>query len=371
MLVSGRVRGSVFRRRFGSAGSTPEEPGFVIGESLRTHTRADTGRRIGRLVVTTRTVFSFQLEKALEDYLEAHLSLPGQRLLIIGRQVKRGKQIKRGTQVITVGARIDLLAIDSTGVIYIIELKLGEASQSIIAQILRYRRRIKRMDREELIRDVEDGRLKINLVKAFQRRFGHPLPETVNESQVLVIVAASIDPKITDSILDLLETCYTVATFRYVVRSGALSFIPCCRSDQDVAEGSHLEPIASAPPNRTVVAPGPTIRVPVDENARRFWSAHAQDFASVVTFRFIYERYEHWVHAQDAEARPRQDGLFGRDLSAIVSESNEWTHVFVPPPGNMAANDTLMAPPSVRTCRAQGHSHSAYQRNPIHRAPEL
>lgn len=322
-------------------------------------------------MVTTQTVFSFQLENALEDYLEAHLSLPGQRLLIIGRQVKRGRQIKRGTQVITVGARIDLLAIDSTGVIYIIELKLGEASQSIIAQILRYRRRIKRITREELIRDVADGRLKIDLVKAFQRRFGHPLPETVNESQVLIIVAASIDPKITDSILDLLETCYAVATFRYVVRSGALSFIPCCRSDQDVAEGSHLEPIASAPPNRTVVASGPTIRVPVDEKTRRFWSAHAQDFASVVTFRFIYERYEHWVHAQDAEARPRQDGLFGRDLSAIVSESNEWTHVFVPPPGNMAANDTLIAPPSVRTCRAQGHSHSAYQRNPIHRAPEL
>jgi hypothetical protein len=323
-------------------------------------------------LVTTQTEFAFRLEKALEDYLEAHLSLPGQRLLIIGRQVKRGKPRKGGTQVITVGARIDLLAIDSTGVIYIIELKLGKASESIIAQILRYRHRVKRMDREELVRDVADGRrIRIDLVKAFQRRFGHPLPETVNESQVLVIVAASIDPKITDSILDLLETGYTVATFRYVVRSGAFILVPCCRSDQDVAEGSHLEPIASAPPNRIVVAPGPTTRMPVDENTRRFWLTHAQDFVSVVTFRFIYESYEHWVHAQDAEARPRQEGLFGRDLSGIVHESNEWTHVFVPPPGNMAANDTLMAPPSVRIYRAQGHSHSAYQRNPIHRASEL
>lgn len=113
--------------------------------------------------MTTQTVSAFRLEKALEDYLAAHLSLPGERLLIIGRQVERGKQIKRGTQVITVGARIDLLAIDSTGVIYIIELKLGEAGESIIAQILRYRRKFKRMDREELIRDVADGRLKIDL----------------------------------------------------------------------------------------------------------------------------------------------------------------------------------------------------------------
>lgn len=227
------------------------------------------------------------------------------------------------------------------------------------------------MDREELVRHVADGQLKLDLVMAFRQHFGHPLPETINGSQVLVIAAASIDPKITDSILELLETSYSVATFRYVVRSGTVSFIPCCRSDQDVAEGSHLVPIASAPPKRTAVAPGATIRRPVDENTRRFWLAHTQDFACVVTFRFIYERYQHWVRAQDPEARPRQDGLFARDLSAIVSESNAWIHVFVPPPGNRAANDTLMAPPSVRTYRAQGHSHSAYQRNPVHYASEL
>jgi hypothetical protein len=317
-------------------------------------------------VVTAQTVFLFRREKDLEGYLERHLFLPGLGLLVIGRQVKRGRQVRRGKQVRTVGAQIDLLAIDSTGVIYIIELKLGKAGPSIIAQILRYRRAIKQLNRQKIIRAVADGALKMDLVKAFQRRFGHPLPEKVNESQVLVIIAASIHQETADSVLELLDTVYSIATFRYVVQPGAVSLIPCCRNDHDVAEGSHLATRPSTPPNHSLATRGrSTIRVPVDRNTRRFWLSHAQDFTPVVTFRFIYGRYEDWVHAQaDEGVRRRQEGLFGRDLSAIVAESNEWTRVFVAPCSDMAVYDTLLAPPSVRTYRAQGYSHVAYQRNP-------
>jgi hypothetical protein len=310
-------------------------------------------------------VFLFRIEKDLEDHLEKHLLFPGQHLLIIGRQVKRERQLKRGRQVRTVGAQIDLLAIDSTGVIYIIELKLNKALPSTTTQILRYRRAIKQLDRQKIIRAAADGALKLDLVKAFQRRFGHPLPRKVNESQVLVIIAASIHQETADAILELLDEGRSVATFRWVYQSYGVSLIPCCRSDQDVAEGSHLATRPSAPPNRSLATPRRSnIRVPVDRNTRRFWLSHAQDFTPVVTFRFIYERYEDWVHAQtDEGVRCRQEGLFGRDLSAIVAESNEWTRVFVAPCSDMAGYDTLMAPPPVRTYRAQGYSHVAYQRN--------
>lgn len=309
-------------------------------------------------MVTAQTVLPFRTEEDLEDYLEAHLSLPGQDVLIIGRQLE------------IAGGPIDLLAIDSAGVVYIIELKLGKADRDVVAQVLGYRYSMKQLDREKLIRAVADGRLKIDLVKAFQRHFGHRLPETVNESQVLVIIAASIHKGTAVAILELLDTVYSIATFRYVVQSGAVSLIPCCRNDQDVAEGTHLETSASTPPNRSLATPHrSTIRVPVDGNTRRFWLSHAQDFRPVVTFRFIYERYEDWVYAQtDEGVHLRQEGLFGRDLSAIVAESNEWTRVYVAPCSDMAAYDTLMAPSSVRTYRAQGHSHVAYQRNTIGRA---
>ncbi len=327
------------------------------------HTWPGTRRRIGRLVVTALTIpLVFRFEEDLEDYLEAHLSLLGQDLLIIGRQVK------------VVGGLIDLLAIDPTGVIYVIELKLNGASPSVIAQVLGYRRSIKRLNREKIIRVVADGDLKIDLVEAFQRHFGHPLPEAANKSQVLVIIAASIHPKTADGILELLDEGYSVTTFRYVLQSDAVSLIPCCRSDQDVEEGSHAETRPSALPNRFVAPPhrSPICRVPVDENIRRFWLTHAQDFTPFVTFRFIYERYKDWVHAQtDEGVHLRQRGLFGRHLSAIISESNEWTRVFVALCSDMAAYDTFMAPPSARTYRAADHPVVAYQRNPIGRASEL
>ncbi|MFS0717335.1 hypothetical protein ABC337_12755 [Arthrobacter sp. 1P04PC] len=260
---------------------------------------------------------------------------------------------------------MDLLAIDSAGVVYIIELKLGKAGPSITNQILRYRRAIKGLSREELIRFVADGDLKIDLVKAFQRHFGHPLPEKVNESQVSVIIAASIHPEAADGILELLDEGRPVRTFRYVVRSGGVGLIACCRDDDDVAEGTHLATRPSNPPNRIVGSQsGSTMRRRVDENTRGFWSTNAPDFKSFVTFRFIHERYKDWVYAQTDEGiRLRHEGLFAQDLVSIVAESNEWTRVFVPPCSDMADYDTLVAPPSVRASRSPGHTCAAYLRN--------
>lgn len=54
MPVSGRVRGPIFTWPFGSA---------------------DTGRRIGRLMVTTEIVNAFRLAKDLEDYVATFSSL--------------------------------------------------------------------------------------------------------------------------------------------------------------------------------------------------------------------------------------------------------------------------------------------------------
>ena len=68
--------------------------------------------RTRRLVLRTES----DLEDYLQVHLSLHLSLLGLNLLVTGRQVDT-----------TAGGIIDLLAIDATGVIYIIELKLGQA----------------------------------------------------------------------------------------------------------------------------------------------------------------------------------------------------------------------------------------------------
>jgi hypothetical protein len=251
-------------------------------------------------------------EKDLEDYLVANPALLGEDLLIIGRQVGM------------VGGLIDLLAIDSTGAISIVELKLGKALPAVIAQVLGYRRWIKRLDREGIIRLAADGGLGIDLPQAFEQRFGRPLPTVVNESQEIIIVAASIHAITAGGIIALLDDGYSITTFRYVAEVDAISLIPCCRSDRDVEEGTHLETKLPPPPNRVMVLPTGKGRHPVDKTVRRFWMTHAQDFASFATFSFIFERYELWAGAHGMP--PHQSGQFGLHLTALTAETDEWTN---------------------------------------------
>lgn len=276
-----------------------------------------------------------------------------------------------GRQVAIRGGLVDLLAIDLAGAVYVIELKRSEARPTIVAQILRYRRSIKRLNRGELVRIVAEGRLEMDLLEAFQLRFGHPLPEAVNQSQVLVIIAASIHADAAGALLELLDEGYLVTTFRYVNESDRVELIPCCRNDQDVEEGTHKEAKPSASPKRVVAAPRRSkIYWPPDESIRRFWSAHAQDFKPFATFKFIYGRYLDWARAHEAESGAlHNEGLFGRDLSTIVAESQEWRRVFAAQRSDLDAYNTVMAPPSVREDRAPNHV-VAYLWEPTGRALE-
>lgn len=256
---------------------------------------------------------------------------------------------------------IDLLAIDSTGAISIVELKLGKALPGTIAQVLGYRHSIKKLDREMIIRLVADGGLGIDLARAFEQRFGRPLPTVLNESQQIIIVAASVHAITAGGILALLDDGYSMSTFRYVAQSDEVSLIPCCRSDRDVEEKSHLATRVSAPPNRIIVLPAGTGQFPVDKTVRRFWMTHAQDFAPFVTFSYIFERYERWAGAQEIPLH--QSGQFGRHLSAITAETDEWTRVFVSRHCDMAAYNTFEAPPDIRLFLGGDYTVVAYKRS--------
>ena len=308
------------------------------------------------MVTQLMKLLGFRYEKDLEDYLETRLWLTGQDLLVIGRQVKIS------------GGEVDLLAIDSTGLLHIVELKRDEAKPSVIGQILHYRHSLKQLKREELIHVVGHGD-RIDLAVAFQQRFGHPLPETVNESPALMIIGESIHPQTAGSILELRDWGCSVTAFRYEIDkfTGVLSLVPCCRSDQDMIEGTHKKKSRSVRPGSTVAGSRrPACRVPIDENVRRFWLTNAQDFTPFVTFRFVYDRYSDWVHARaDEGVHLYQDGLFARQLSAITAERGEWTRVYIAPQDNLAAYDMPRSQVSAQPYRAMGHTRVAYRLNPI------
>lgn len=305
----------------------------------------------------TQPEFLVRSEKDLEDYLGANPSLLGEDLLIIGRQLLVG------------GGLIDLLAIDLSGAVSIVELKLGKAQPAVIAQVLGYRRSIRRLDREMVVRLVANGGLGIDLVQAFEQHFGRPLPTAVNDSQRIIIVAAAVHSMTAGGILALLDDGYSITTFRYVGGLDAVSFIPCCRSDRDVGEGTHFETNLSASANRIVVPPIGTGTFSVDKTVRRFWMTQARDFAPFATFSFIFERYEQWAKAQGIPVH--QNGQFARHLRVLTAETDEWTRVYVSRHRDMAVYNTVKPPTDTRPEFGGDYSVVAYKRSPLGPDTEL
>jgi hypothetical protein len=82
----------------------------------------------GKFVPFEQTPFP-GLEKTLEDWLEAnpHMLLEGEQLAIIARQPRTGYD-----------KQLDLLAVDKTGALVVIELKRGETPRDVVAQSLEY-----------------------------------------------------------------------------------------------------------------------------------------------------------------------------------------------------------------------------------------
>lgn len=150
---------------------------------------------------------------------------------------------------------------------------------------------------------------------------------------------------------------------------------PAIRSAKDLEGYYEAHPAVtspSAPPKRIVAEQRRPRNYRVDENVRRFWLTHTQDFVPFATFNFIFERYQEWVDAQPVGGvYLRNKGLVARHLSNITAESNEWTRVFVSRHCDMAAYNTFEAPPDPQPRPGGVYTLVAYMRNPIGPATEL
>lgn len=123
------------------------------------------------------------LESQLESYVESDPSMLGQRLLVVGRQVSTAH-----------GGFIDLLAVDSEGVVHVIELKRNKTPRDVTAQTIDYASWVSTLGRAQIVDIFEAYKPGEAFEEAFAAEFGEAPPEEINESQVLTIVAASVDP---------------------------------------------------------------------------------------------------------------------------------------------------------------------------------
>ncbi len=142
--------------------------------------RVGAGDQLGELKRTP-----VPLESRLEAWLEQDISILSDELLVIGRQVSTDH-----------GGVIDLLCLDRNADVVVVELKRDKTPRQITAQVLDYASWVRELSNEDVTRIADDYLPRHNAVdlpSAFRHRFGLELPEVVNESHSLLIVASSID----------------------------------------------------------------------------------------------------------------------------------------------------------------------------------
>jgi hypothetical protein len=123
------------------------------------------------------------LEARLEQWLESDISMIADDFLVVGRQVRTDYD-----------GYIDLLCLDSRGDTVIIELRRGRTPREVTAQALDYASWVKDLSREAIINTWNDYPRKTGpLEEAFRAKFDEELPEILNESHRITIVAEEMD----------------------------------------------------------------------------------------------------------------------------------------------------------------------------------
>lgn len=162
-----------------------------------------------RLGATPERITSQRMpqEKQLEDLIEADPSVLGVPLLIIGRQVPTAY-----------GHFIDLLALDESGLVHILELKRDKTPRDVIAQVLDYASWVSTLGHADITAIFTGYGGSAALEEAFAARFGTALPDELNTDHRLTVIASALDAPTERIVRYLVEqhgVPINVAFFRY------------------------------------------------------------------------------------------------------------------------------------------------------------
>jgi hypothetical protein len=154
--------------------------------------------RLGQTRPEKVVVSMLDAETVLEDALEKDLSILSGELMLIGRQVPT-----------SYGKFIDMLAMNASGALIVIELKKSRTPRDVVAQILDYASWVEGLSYEEIASIFSEKNGGRKLEEAFDDAFGISLPEQINQAHELVVVASDLDPS-TERIIDYLANNYGV-----------------------------------------------------------------------------------------------------------------------------------------------------------------
>lgn len=133
------------------------------------------------LVEASRT--RLDLEARIEEWIKLDASVLLPDLLVIGNQVETDY-----------GGYIDLLCIDRNGNLVVVELKRAKTPREVTAQVLDYASWVRDLSTDR-IAAIANAYLGPSgpLETAFREKFVADLPDVINESHSLLIVASEID----------------------------------------------------------------------------------------------------------------------------------------------------------------------------------
>lgn len=167
-------------------------------------------------------------ESRLENTLASDISILSLELMLIGRQVLTSS-----------GKYIDMLAIDAEGSLTVIELKKNRTPREVVAQLLDYASWIQSLSHEAIKAIYSEKNPGKELEEAFDDAFGISLPEELNQSHKLIVVASELDPG-TERIITYLADNYGVPInavfFRFFRDSGSDFLARTWFIDPDEAE---------------------------------------------------------------------------------------------------------------------------------------
>lgn len=139
---------------------------------------------------------SIDSELKLEDALVHDLSILSPSLMLIGRQIATAY-----------GKFIDMLAIDMSGNLSVIELKRNRTARDVVAQLLDYASWVQGLSYEEISTLYSEKNAGKKLEAGFDEAFGASLPEQINQRHELIVVASELDTS-TERIINYLTTSY-------------------------------------------------------------------------------------------------------------------------------------------------------------------
>jgi hypothetical protein len=175
----------------------------------------------------TRVDFGpLDIESRLEKLLDEDIGIASPNWLVIGRQERTDY-----------GPIVDLLAIDRDANLVVLELKRDKTYRDIVAQVLDYGSWVREL-KDDQIAQIFDKYQKrwhsdlplVSIDEAFQKKFGIAIPDEMNTTHELVVVAASLDPS-TERVVRYLADEYGVrvnAVFFRVYRDGDREYL--CRA---------------------------------------------------------------------------------------------------------------------------------------------